>query len=465
MAVAEADIISGGAYSIKQYYEESGNPKQMRGASQLLEDMFSVHISKILKDHNVAEDSYYSLGSELFAVVPVGMGACIIEEIEEKFNDVCQTAQFSFVTIKTTTKELEENYVGLISDLQILLEKKRYESIFAIGKQDAPDPKWASNHVGVKEFSDNKPCRRCRLRPGRYVITIEKKEYTLCTACAKKDIRAQNLTTAKDMDAIADEYGDIAVLYADVNNLGSCRSGSFLADKAFRKRVNDDVHKVVAKAFETILPNEQQQIKKQQIACAGDDVCLIIPGKYALKISSLIASDFSSLDDGGKPLTISVGAAIAPSHTAIDYFHHIVEQLLKSAKSLAYREKQSCLDIYRIGGDGQTATKLAKLRDDPEKPGYESLFPMTAEQAREFAKLLRDSDVSKSSLRNLADAYRVKPIVEADLYRDYLLAKLAGAESGEQKKQYDNLKNISVFRKDVHPWHDFVVFASQEVNN
>ncbi len=30
------DLLYGGAYAIKEYYMESGNPRQMRGASELL---------------------------------------------------------------------------------------------------------------------------------------------------------------------------------------------------------------------------------------------------------------------------------------------------------------------------------------------------------------------------------------------------------------------------------------------
>ena len=48
-------LLYGGAYSIKDYYMESGNPRQMRGASELLNECVAC-IEKLLKNNGVTED-------------------------------------------------------------------------------------------------------------------------------------------------------------------------------------------------------------------------------------------------------------------------------------------------------------------------------------------------------------------------------------------------------------------------
>ena len=40
----QIDCVLGGVFSIKKYYMESGNPRQMRGASQLIADSFQSDI-------------------------------------------------------------------------------------------------------------------------------------------------------------------------------------------------------------------------------------------------------------------------------------------------------------------------------------------------------------------------------------------------------------------------------------
>jgi RNase P subunit RPR2 len=520
------DIVFGGAYSIKEYYEESGNPKQMRGASALLEDMFQNKIPCILEneEYGVSKDHIRSIGSQLFAVLRSGQGEEVVSKIEECFQKTCQTAQFVFVCEKDTATlaDLENKsiYPDIKRRLYAKMQEKRYSQILQIAQQDAADDgPWQKNYirsldkVGLKKYRDfidrNKPdktelCEACRLRPPHYLAEVQGKRergepsvldvLVLCTSCAKKE--AEGRTEAEDnpekiqsfrypenhhktditrMDDLADTNGNVAVLYADINNLGSVTMQTFDEDKRLHEAVAESVQKAVDSTLALLATHQYNSTRQQsglgnfqKISCAGDDVCILIPGEYALFVATTLASQFDSIweqhnstffDARDTGLFISVGVAIAPSDTSIDYYHDMVSQLLISAKkyfhALPQGDKQSCVDAYIIGGDGQTASKLALLRS---AQGYESLFPMTATYSRAFAHLLKNPHVSASQLRNLTDAFRLKGKAEARLFYDYTRSRMDDSNAKAA------LAALNSFARELGvspPWHDAIAFRNQ----
>jgi len=542
MTEDKVDIIFGGAFSIKGYYEESNNPKQMRGASALLEKIFNDDIADILKECD-SEAVYSSIGGELFAALKAGEGenaVCKIKEkIEKLFDKKCQTAQYAFICEEkaTTLKELEDKdcYRKLKSSLHAKMDAERYNrfpdivAMNATGsKSDGLDkdyikpltPEWIDYYqpfIKDKKTGRNiKPdgievCETCRLRPPHWFAEVEGKHsrgepelldvLVLCTSCAKKEVagrvsreddenKTQKFRYTGDTDITrfdelayngGDSGGNIALLYADINSLGEAgkNMAPFSKDKDFHEKVDRHVEAAVSATLDELRKAQgEDKGLYQVVSCAGDDVCILIPGEYALVTATTLARKF---DEGLCDTTyisnlhISVGVAVAPSHTAIEYFHDMVDQLLKSAKKFYHAlpdgEKKSCVDVYTIGGDGQTMTtlddKIHPERSLRSEQGFQSLFPMTVGDANKFITLLNRRTVSPSQLRNLADAYRTMDVeIEADLFYAYTLARVQKEKNENDKSVSRALEIINSFGEARHtpPWHDMVAFRNQKTD-
>jgi len=548
----KVDIVFGGAYAIKNYYLESGNPTQMRGASQLLLDMFEEYIPDIIESSYFDKDRYeaYFGGSQMFAVVRENEGKNLIKEIEKKFDEICQTASFSFISLTIDVGDLDdpEKFPKIMDRLFALSNERRYLKLPSIVNQDAQDDSVLDHeyiHNLPPEFDsfrdDSKLCRRCRSRKPYYKVDYPETLY-LCTSCAKKYRNGQperegyrkrsvKVCAALDefnkfklhteyeiqsMDDIADNASsNVALLYADINNLGGIgmKLKTHHSRLAFYKAVDAAIHEALyltlwrAMRFdrrnnETPTPQETPQKIPQKltsyfeiIACGGDDSCVLLPGDLALYAAAEFTNEFDRVwmekikENKELPhLSISVGIAIADGKTGIDYFHHMTEQLLKSAKNFSYKKtsnKKSAIDLYRIGSDAQCATELSALRDfgndrhplhmdtnGESVPVDLSLFPMTAEDARKFLLVLKAADKLSGAFRqNIVNGAKRKSVPEASLYFDYQCSRLNNDDDTKalasalsyflSNDQYPKMF-YSIDGKNVSPWQDILTFKTQE---
>ncbi|MDR1263964.1 MAG: hypothetical protein LBK46_10855, partial [Oscillospiraceae bacterium] len=478
MANEPIDIIFGGAYSIKAYYEESGNPKQMRGASQLLSRVFDCDIKKLVErylfDPEQKRFPYYTGGSQMFAVLKHEKGEIILPQIEDKIREVCQTARFSIIVKSACTDALEDKgkYKILMDQLFAESYERRMSYIPDFAQEDAKDDELlkskdskgyifeALQTEGVAGVNGWEHCDRCCNRPAYYSVKIQGdgdvtlETLNMCTACAKKekqgrlDSDERKVVAMKDrtiawrdithMSDLADGNGDVALIYADINNLGGI--GTELDSYKKRYEFYNDIDNAVKLALE-----ETKQVigqPYQEIACGGDDVCMLTSGDKALLAAVKLASAFDRIWNASgnchRDVRISVGATISDSKTAIDTFHHMTNQLLKSAKKRAYAEKsagcpKSCVDVYRLGGDGQYSVDIGTLRNygDPLHPLYTpdesvnlTLFPMTVKEGEAFLKVLDAARaVSSSRLRNIVNGSKHRSVQEGKLYFQYLCAR------------------------------------------
>jgi hypothetical protein len=602
------DIIFGGAYAIKNYYLESGNPTQMRGASQLLLDMFEKYIPDIIKNSYFDKSSYeaYFGGSQMFVVVRENKGEELIEKIERKFDETCQTASFSFISLTVDEEDINDSnkFPGIMDRLFALSNERRYLKLPSIVNQDAPDGN-VKNHKYIhdlqKEFvsfrDDSKLCRRCRAREPHYEVNYGDEILYLCTSCAKKyrrgqparnEFRAQSAKAIvpveltynasqersdrkpqecsyrersaeesavlaefksdafklyaeyniQSMDDIADEASsNVALLYADINNLGGIGSQmkTHRSRLALHKAVDEAIHEALYLTLWRTMRFDSRNKKREHtqtpqkltsyfeiIACGGDDSCVLLPGDLALYAATGFANEFdrvweekTSNNDELPPLSISIGVAIADSKTGIDYFHHMTEQLLKSAKDFSYKKydnKKSAIDLYRIGSEAQCATELSVLRDfgDDRHPLYMdttdgsapvdlSLFPMTTKEAEKFILVLKAADKMSGSFRqNIVNGAKRKSIPEATLYFDYQCSRITAnpskdkAEIESEAKVSNDSNDIdgkkamnamssalsdffserangqypkmfySIDGKNISPWQDILTFKTQE---
>ena len=531
------DMVLGAANSIKGYFMESGNPRQMRGASQLLTDVFCDILPEKLREEYRDKVAYITGGSQIFAILPAGAGKAFAKTIEQVMEARTVTAQSSSACLENVPVsvldddkfgEFEAKYKQLsdmvqdrrmlkydsrekkTNDLKDLFEehsaKKVVEEISDACYIDEMYESYDRTSAGNSQFK-KQPCRRCRLRDAELKTHTKEGELFFCPSCAQKEIRGDYLmrsqyrekcsdyfNSAKKgnrlrvdnkirmMSDLEDENGDVALLYADVNNLG----GAGLEIKGFVNRYVffEMVEKVVKEALYhaltemTMISEVAQDSKKEKkavfeiIAAGGDDICLLLPGKYALFTATQFVKKFEELWEertresavkdvleSVSHLSLSVGTVVAASTTPLAYMQEVAEQLLKSAKKKSHQLSEGkenpsaelpkwkgCIDILVLRSDGQWGTEVESSRKDilkkdcnPPQKFKESestsasqsenfvmltARPFAVDEAELFLETIEDArKLSVGILNNLDLVYKRKSLAEAELYYGYMKSK------------------------------------------
>jgi hypothetical protein len=299
------DLVLGGAYSIKRYYMESSNPRQMRGASESLLRVFAERIPGYLKSEGLWKEyacAYCQGGSQMLAVVPEGKGAELAKQMEMYIESDCVTAFGAAVWEKVSAGELWPSSDKFQEQLCGLFDKFYLRRMGKIDWSDRPDQdlwekfqKDQKEKIQVPEYisryqGNELRCDRCRLRQPKYLAQPSGERFLLCTSCAYKEVRGsyrqrkefrEQAAQAPDgaetetffaqflewglentsqeypkMEVdddirttthLADKNGDFALLYADINNLGGVgvKFENFPAYREFRIAVDETVRQAL----------------------------------------------------------------------------------------------------------------------------------------------------------------------------------------------------------------------------
>lgn len=499
-------LLFGGGYAIKEYYMESGNPRQMRGASELL-----IECGKMVKKHllknGITEENIFTSGATLVARLPKysrEKGEQIAAKAEQIFRETCRTAHAAFVTVPEDGK-----YTDVIKCAYAEYENRKASCFIPwafqdddagdkIGKDDLMGKDDQTGYKKIAQGEGPARCPRCRLRTPRHHITHHNgEELYLCTSCAMREKESEerkyvmrtecgkenesgkqsesvfdygfDINTVSDL---CDGQGRVALLYADINNLGGYKHPEdfkFKDDKVFHDQVEKTVKTAVYTAIKTAMePNRKKQTgqleaKFEIIALGGDDICLLLPGDKTFLVAKTMAEVFDQQARGKElDLTISVSACVANDRTALTYMEKIVEDGLGRAKKCARKTNQSAITLLYFNHPS-------------------ALFPMTIEEMNCFDDLLhRSSSVSSGAMRNIAEAYR--EMVD-DKREDHEQTKWTEEESQNRHMEFDLFFRYSLSRdvkqteravleeinqtykgkreiddKDQNIWSDFVIW-------
>jgi ribosomal 50S subunit-associated protein YjgA (DUF615 family) len=487
------DVVYGGAYSIRDYYMESGNPRIMRGASQLLIDAAEECAC-------AAKSFYFSCGAEHLFVAPSGKGEeskgkKYAKDFESKFREVTYTAQAVAVYRHTTVGELrdDEKFGKLWADLNADFSERRMLRFFPLDEADDGTERCPRCNFRKPKFpipdSDEKLCESCTAKfdkggaPLRNAYQEKCWKYGLEHGIVKAEQESEYVG-ANDTYESSDAQGDIALIYADINNLGGAGrelGGNAEKRREFTEAVQDTAEEALYTAVLKGLA-ESSNHKFELIAVGGDDMCVLVPGEIGLLAGTLLTEEFDKkwkkCGGGFLKLTISVGIALGQYNTPIFYMRETAEQLLKIAKGLAHDTEKSCLDILSLNSDGQWATRVEdKLRRDLKiqeggAKAIRTVRPFTSESARQFLGWLKKADAaSSSSLHRIAEASMKLGMAEGDLWFEYLLSR--------QPEHDQSLKNLcNAIAKDraaycamyfkgesgrrFSPWRDLAEFRQQK---
>jgi hypothetical protein len=460
------DVVYGGAFSIKDYYMESGNPRQMRGASQLLLDA-----AEEFKKYR-----YFACGAESFLIVPQGKGEEFARRMEKAFREKTLTAQAAAVYRSTT--------VGALYDAVA------FQSLWRGLNEDFYTRRMLL-FLPLERHSGKNRCIRCNFRD-----RLSGKE--LCASCDKKDKRGRDTRNTYKRDCLkrnniifeetefksaqdyADGHGDIALLYGDINDLGW--AGKHLGDDVFRRKlfcetvkstVEESLYAAIPKAVAVSQNNTKSPLAKFEIiAVGGDDICVLLPGNVALLAGTLLLEKFDEFWEArpaGLPmLTISAGIAMGQANTPILYMREAAEQLLKTAKNKAYEEKCSCLDILSLNSDGQWATSIKNLRErelvktEGNATAKLTMRPFTVHTAHDLLRRLCEYDIHASTLHSIAEASMRCGIAEGDLWFRYMQTRHNDKKLNDLALEYNSDMYYEENGVKISPWHDIAELRGQK---
>jgi hypothetical protein len=395
-------VISADADRIKEYVFESMKLPEIRGASQIVRDLTegdgTESLRGILRSHGLpAECVVYAGGGSMLAIVPRTIADGLCQEMGRVYASNTGAATLTAINLKSTSKALAESFSEQVKANGVMLRARK-----------------ESRQVGP--FFEISPlvrrCASCGARPASGCDPRKKVEIRyLCRVCIKKvgksglqgqakleyfrkfedQIKSEDfyllgrpqggkdLRGAHDLSEIsrADRESLVALIYADGDGVGKQLSAlKTLKEYSGKSRdlsfvMNCVVNRALAHWLKPVKPEKSEQPQDdihpfEIITIGGDDVLVIVPAGAALPVALEICDGFTKgLRDRGwqDAPGMSAGVVIAHSDNPIRFLRDLAEQLLKSAKKRAHREKVSCVDFAVLKSQSMVATNIEVVRD------------------------------------------------------------------------------------------------------
>lgn len=395
-------LVKAGAVKIKQYFMETSNLQEVRGASLLLDELNRKRIVHLLAEHWTPEILVYSGGGNFLILCPETEGLQCASQIDELFKSVTINAR---CVAHAEVFEINELAADRFQDSLSWLElKKTEQQMLMLPPQpestpadiDAcrPEPmdkplsvQHLKGHAWQQRLEQTDPflrtsshplCQQCRQRIASVKIHPYQHETRLCcTACLHKIIAGKNRSvfveemkvlyihlgkrftgipmadTLKDL--IEDESSRqpkeyLAVIYGDGNNMGAIVENiqSFQAYRYFSHLTASITKYALYTTLHEVLLQHDTQNKApfEIIAVGGDDLFFIVPGKYGLETAKRLGRKFDagfrkhpSSDDDDERLTLSVGVCFGHYKIPLSVMFATAEELLKEAKQYKKQHK------------------------------------------------------------------------------------------------------------------------------
>lgn len=415
------DILKAGAVKVKQYFQETNNIQEIRGASMLLDEINRKRILNLCEKHWTPEVIVYSGGGNLLLILPSEQGRKCAEEIEKLFRQVTISAQaiaqYANVSMNDLTSTTFSNTLGWLemkkTERQMLSIPQEVDlnelDINAYRSECLTETVEIKDHQSLSPYDTNTYiktqhsllCESCYKRNATQTTHYkDKSNYLVCPSCLHKVIAGKNtnifleemsqcLVRTGRESAIEDspqtldhlvmnrkqekqEY--IAVIYADGNNMGGVVGNikSFLSYRYFSQLVDSVTKFSLYTTLNEVLGEKEKDFKDkfQIIAVGGDDVFCIVPGSFGLQVARKIGEQFDKGfrkygQEEEEGMTLSVGVCIAPYKTPFSTLFNTSLELLKSAKEWKKKNEidGGSLDFMKLKSNTPYAGGLTEYRE------------------------------------------------------------------------------------------------------
>lgn len=449
----QADFVKGGIIKIKQYYLETNKIPEIRGASLLIEDINGKKMEELICQLHIRECLIYAGGGKMMGIFPKGSGACICRKMEELVERETVTAQFNFYSRPYKLESLVYDYKNIVEELDLLLEERqglRWDfRLEPQAEEKVTEEEWKKSGFKRIKSTSRGFCTSCRNRHADVEYLDANQEEQLCQSCFYKRLaggrsaknsrlqeyrnfvrkKYQKEISGNTYETLGDiaENGFIGVIYGDANSMGSRINHleSFAMMRHFSKVTSEAVTEIV---FQALFKHLGTKPSFEIIAIGGDDIFLIVPGKYAYDIAYTIGrlfdGQFRNQSDGAYTMTMSMGVCITHANMPVQYSFEIAQELLKSAKQKAWEERQKgnitgTIDWMVIENEAAGGADLEfQRRGEPDKP-EKTLRPYTWKQAKAMKHFHYQMEEEKSFAFQLRQSWYQHTKDEAKLFYEY----------------------------------------------
>lgn len=462
------DIVKGGTIKIKQYYLETNNIPEIRGASRLLDFVNGNKMQQCICEKHIRECLIYTGGGKTLGVFPKGCGAEVCNELEKVIERWTVTAQSNFCSLSYPLEELIFHYKEITEQLDLALEERqnlRWDFRIEAKVADTIFTKTESKFE-ILDRGQNCICESCRQR---YAFAQLKKEPRgkLCQSCLHKNLYGgkaakesmfqqyrtyiekryhRAIENSQNYYNTLGEIGEtsngfIGVIYGDANSMSKKISqlNSFMEMKYFSEVTSEVVVSVV---FDGLYKHLKNIPSFEVVAVGGDDIFIIVPGNKAYDIACTIGrsfdKQFKNKTESEYNITMSMGVCISHDKLPVQYSFEIAQQLLKSAKQKAWEErKKGCatgtIDWIAIENDIAGSAVLEYQRKDLSQKVHKTLRPYTWEQAdavKRFISTLKEQDQKTISFQ-LQQSWYQHTQEESELFYEYQISR----DNGNNKRK------------------------------
>jgi len=480
----EVDVVLGSVYKIKKFFLENNRIKDIRGASALIKHMSEDETLKYFSNNSfIPECVIYCGGGNVLAFVPAGKGETVCQELEKKYAEISLTARHAFEYISSSLNDLVKNYNEKMKELNKKLEERKKTKIYPIN----PDSMFKSITIDQQEISfkdikainnKNAVCELCAVRDAKYRVPSPEGDILACPSCMRKNVVGSKKTIFYDeyqqfigkepergvssISDIRDGNGQVAVIYADGNNMGNIVMSidSPFEHMYFSRRLDYVTKSSVYHAIHKVMGD---RAKFEAIALGGDDVFIIVPGDTSLEITYEIIDAFDKGFDG--LISMSAGICIAKHTTPIQSMLGVAQAKMKSAKELVRSKelKEGTVDIEMIQSNINLDLNSKKF----------SLFPAGSSRLAKFIEVIKEmkgsGQIKRSQLYKLSNGYeKMKKIpYEFQLFYLYQTKRISEQYSLLAARLFDVnpdkfsglIENKDLASKDafISPWNDIIL--------
>ena len=441
----ERRLVSFDTDRIKEYIFATNKLKEIRGASAILDELNRRDMVEKSQNFN-AEKIYANGGSGMFTV-PKTSAEALIRAVEREYH------------LKTHTGSITSAVIDLPDDFTNQDDVKPYLRRLSYRLRLKKDGKSLNQPLVTHPFLRN--CDSCGEQYASQSITDPEPEL-ICGSCKNK--RDKNNEIRSDIEAVISGKTKKNVEYKlwyrllhdlketgykianksrpeDFNNLGEMSNpknymGLIYADgdsmgkeldhldhldkvKQFSERVDSAIYQAVREAICEYLTLDEEYFPFDILMLGGDDLVMVTTAHKAIEVSMKIAEKFSDLTktDLGKPLTLSVGVAIA--HTKFPFFSllKLAEQALKFAKMEAAKrnrqgqeEAKEGLINFAVESNSNSLDfdeYYKEILSNEDQNLYRTLRPYSLTDLRyivETIRYLKGKNFSRGKLKGLQDA-------------------------------------------------------------
>lgn len=393
------DIVKAGAVKIKQYFLETNNIQEVRGASILLDEINQERIFELCKTHWSAECVIYSGGGNILIVLPHGEGQKCCREIELMYKKITISGQSIAQHISVSMSQLhKDNFSNVLGNLESR-KTERQMTIIPIEQElgfegdinycrltrmkEKNIAQYITSNVNNenanKTIANQQICSLCNKRLVEINLSSYKgeKNKRVCQSCYHKIVAGRNTTIyLDDMKDVLKNYSitlpvskfsdslnelnsdEIVLIYGDGNNMGAFveKLASFQAYRYFSYLTDSITKATVYTTLYEIMKDDLANDGNAQfeiLAVGGDDVLVIVPGKYGLTLARRFGEKFdqafiqysnNEIENDKEGMTLSVGVCIGHYKLPFATLFKTASELLKSAK--AYKKNDDSI----IGG-------------------------------------------------------------------------------------------------------------------